>query len=70
MVYMPLPRPPLHVDVTPNVSDQLAMLTGLVAAVGTAVVVVTATLLHLWQISRTHRQNEMIEPLAEPELGP
>jgi hypothetical protein len=56
MVSMPLPRPPLHVDVTPSSWDVLAMVLGRIAAIGTAAVLVAATLLHLWQIGRDRRE--------------
>jgi len=52
---MPLPRPPLHVDVTPSLWDLLANLMGIVAVVGTAAMLIAATMLHLWPISRTRR---------------
>jgi hypothetical protein len=58
MVCMPLPRPPLHVDVTPSVWDALAMVLGRIATVGTTTVVVAATLLYVWQIGR-HRHGKL-----------
>jgi hypothetical protein len=58
MVCMPLPRPPLHVDVTPSVWDVLAMVLGRTATIGTTTVLVAATLLYAWQISR-HRHGKL-----------
>ena len=56
MVCMPLPRPPLHVDVTPTLRDVLAMVAEVVAAVGTATVLLAAASLYVWQFSRVRRQ--------------
>jgi len=44
MACMPLPRPPLHVDVTPSFWDVLALVLGRIAAIGTATVLVAALL--------------------------
>ena len=49
---MSLPRPPLRVDVTPSLWDVLATSMGTVATWGTVTVLVLATLVHAWQISR------------------
>jgi hypothetical protein len=56
MVCMPLPRPPLHVDVTPSFWDMLALVLGRIAAIGTNTVLVAATLLHARQIG--HRRKK------------
>jgi hypothetical protein len=56
MVCMPLPRPPLHVDVTPSFWDVLALVLGRIAAIGTTTVFVAATLLCAWQIGRRLRE--------------
>jgi hypothetical protein len=56
MVCMPLPRPPLHVDVTPSFWDVLALVLGRIAAIGTTTVLVAATLLRARQIG--HRRKK------------
>jgi hypothetical protein len=56
MVCMPLPRPPLHVDVTPSFWDVLALVLGRIAAIGTITVLVAATLLYARQIG--HRRKK------------
>jgi hypothetical protein len=56
MVCMPLPPPPLHVDVTPSLWDELAMVLGRIAATGTITVLVAATLLYAWQIDHRHEK--------------
>ena len=56
MIRMPLPRPPLHVDVTPSFWDVLAMVLGRIAAIGTTTVLVAATLLYAWHIGRRRKQ--------------
>ena len=56
MVCMPLPRPPLHVDVTPSFCDVLAMVLGMIAAIGTTTVLMAAALLYAWQIGRSRRE--------------
>ena len=53
---MPLPRPPLHVDVTPSFWDVLALVLGRTAAIGTITVLVAATLLYAGQIG--HRRKK------------
>ncbi len=53
---MPLPRPPLHVDVTPSFCDVLAMVLGRIAAIGTTTVLMAAALLYAWQIGRSRRE--------------
>jgi hypothetical protein len=55
MVRMPLPRPPLHVDVTPSFWDVLAMALGRIAAIGTVTVLVAA-LLYAWQVGRRRKK--------------
>jgi hypothetical protein len=50
MVCMPLPRPPLHVDVTPSFWDVLALVLGWSAAIGTTAVLVAATVLYARQM--------------------
>jgi hypothetical protein len=55
MVRMPLPRPPLHVDVTPSFWDVLAMALGRIAAIGTVTVLVAA-LLYAWQVCRRRKK--------------
>jgi hypothetical protein len=52
---MPLPRPPLHVDVTPSFWDVLALVLGRIAAIGTATVLVAA-LLCAWQVGRRRKR--------------
>jgi hypothetical protein len=55
MVRIPLPRPPLHVDVTPSFWDVLAMVLGRIDAIGTATVLVAA-LVYAWQVGRRRRK--------------
>jgi tetrahydromethanopterin S-methyltransferase subunit E len=52
MICMSLPRPPLRVDVTPSFWDVVATVMGIVAAWGTAAVLVLVTLAYAWQIVR------------------
>ena len=53
---MPLPRPPLHVDVTPNFWDVLVVMLGRIAAIGTTTVLVAATVLYAWQVGRRRKK--------------
>ena len=53
---MPLPRPPLHVDVTPGIWDTVAAVVGTVATAGTAAVLILASLVYGWQIRRDRRK--------------
>lgn len=52
---MPLPRPPLHVDVIPGIWDIVATIVRMVATAGTAAVLILATLVYGWRIRRDRR---------------
>ena len=49
---MPLPRPPLHVCVTPSAWDVSVTVTGTLATWGTVAMLLFATLVYAWQIIR------------------
>lgn len=53
---MPLPRPPLHVDVIPGIWDTVAEVVGRVANAGTTAMLILATLVYGWQIRRNRRK--------------
>jgi hypothetical protein len=56
MVCMPLPRPPLHVDVIPGVWDMVAAVVGRVVTAGTAAMLILVALVYSWQIRRDRRK--------------
>jgi hypothetical protein len=53
---MPLPRPPLHVDVIPGVWDMVAAVVGRVVTAGTAAMLILVALVYSWQIRRDRRK--------------